>query len=91
MNYVTPCASSSFPRPSKTFCRPWATSSSPCFKDTSLITVIGGKELVYAAQAVGAKTYSVMFPYLGIALMYLVLVMLLYLAAGQAGKEAASK
>jgi polar amino acid transport system permease protein len=72
----TPCASSSSPRPSKTSCRPWATSSSPCFKDTSLITVIGGKELLYAAQAVGAKTYSVMFPYLGAAFIYLVLVML---------------
>jgi ABC-type amino acid transport system, permease component len=46
-------------------------------KDTSLITVIGGKELVYAAQAVGAKTYAVMFPYLGVALIYLILVLLL--------------
>ena len=47
------------------------------FKDTALIATIGGKELLYAAQAVGAKTYSVMFPYLGVALMYLVLVMVL--------------
>jgi len=47
------------------------------FKDTALITVIGGKELLYAAQAVGAKTYSVMFPYLGTAVIYLVLVMIL--------------
>lgn len=46
------------------------------FKDTALITTIGGKELLYAAQAVGAKTYSVMFPYLGIAVIYLVLVIL---------------
>lgn len=46
------------------------------FKDTALITVVGGKELLYAAQAVGAKTYSVMFPYLGAAFIYLVLVML---------------
>lgn len=45
------------------------------FKDTALITVIGGKELLYAAQAVGAKTYSVMFPYIGTAVIYLVLVM----------------
>ena len=45
------------------------------FKDTALITTIGGKELLYAAQAVGAKTYSVMFPYLGVALIYLLLVM----------------
>ena len=47
------------------------------FKDTSLITIIGGKELVYAAQAVGARTYAVMFPYVGTAVIYLLLVMLL--------------
>ena len=47
------------------------------FKDTALITVIGGKELLYAAQAVGAKTYSVLYPYLGAAVIYLVLVMIL--------------
>ena len=46
-------------------------------KDTSLITIIGGKELVYAAQAVGSKTYAVMFPYVGTAVIYLLLVMLL--------------
>jgi len=47
------------------------------FKDTALIATIGGKELLYAAQAVGAKTYSVMFPLLGAALIYLILVMIL--------------
>lgn len=47
------------------------------FKDTALITVIGGKELLYAAKAVGAKTYSVTFPYLGAAAMYLVVVIIL--------------
>lgn len=46
------------------------------FKDTALITVIGGKELLYAAQAVGAKTYAVMFPYIGAAMIYLALVMI---------------
>jgi His/Glu/Gln/Arg/opine family amino acid ABC transporter permease subunit len=47
------------------------------FKDTSLVSAIGGAELVYYAQAVGAKTYDVMLPYIGIAIMYLVFVMLL--------------
>lgn len=47
------------------------------FKDTSLVSAIGGTELVYFAEAVGAKTYEYMFPYLGIALMYLVVVMIL--------------
>ena len=46
-------------------------------KDTSLITVIGGKELVYAAQAIYNRTYEQMFPLLGVASIYLVIVMAL--------------
>ena len=46
-------------------------------KDTSLVSAIGGAELVYFAQSVGARTYEVMFPYIGIAVMYLVVVMFL--------------
>ena len=45
-------------------------------KDTSLITVIGCKELVYAAQAIYGRTYEQMFPLIGIACVYLVLVMI---------------
>ena len=45
-------------------------------KDTSLITVFGGKELVYAAQAIYGRTYEQMFPLIGIACVYLVLVMI---------------
>ncbi len=47
------------------------------FKDTSLVGAIGGMELVYYAQAIGGKTFEPMFPYIGIALMYLLFVMLL--------------
>ena len=47
------------------------------FKDTYLVSAIGGTELVYFAEAVGAKTYEYMFPYVGIAAMYLIIVMLL--------------
>lgn len=43
-------------------------------KDTSLITVIGGKELVYAAQGIYGRTYEQMYPLIGIACIYLVLV-----------------
>ena len=46
-------------------------------KDTSLITVIGGKELLYAAQGVYNRTYEQMFPLLGIACIYLLLVFIL--------------
>ena len=45
-------------------------------KDTSLITVIGGKELVYAAQAIYGRTYEQMYPLLGVACIYLVLVLI---------------
>ena len=45
-------------------------------KDTSLITVIGGKELVYAAQGVYGRTYETMFPLIGIACVYLLLVII---------------
>ena len=45
-------------------------------KDTSLITTIGGKELLYAAQGVMNRTYEAMFPLLGTAAIYLVLVMI---------------
>jgi polar amino acid transport system permease protein len=44
-------------------------------KDTSLITVIGGKELVYAAQGIYGRTYEQMYPLIGVACIYLVLVM----------------
>jgi His/Glu/Gln/Arg/opine family amino acid ABC transporter permease subunit len=46
-------------------------------KDTSLITVIGGKELVYAAQGIYTRTYEQMYPLIGIAVIYLVIVMIL--------------
>ena len=46
-------------------------------KDTSLITVIGGKELLYAAQSIYGRTYEQMFPLVGIACIYLALVMVL--------------
>ena len=45
-------------------------------KDTSLITVIGGKELLYAAEGVMNRTYEAMFPLLIIAAIYLFLVMI---------------
>ncbi|MGN0985114.1 MAG: amino acid ABC transporter permease [Candidatus Enterenecus sp.] len=44
-------------------------------KDTSLITIIGGKELLYAAEGIYGRTYEYMFPLIGTACIYLVLVM----------------
>lgn len=45
-------------------------------KDTSLISVIAGKELLYAAKAVSAKTYDYMFPLLGVSVVYLIMVII---------------
>ena len=45
-------------------------------KDTSLISVIAGKEIIYAARAIISKTYEPMFPYVITAIMYLVLVLI---------------
>ncbi len=47
------------------------------FKDTSLVSAIGTAEVLYYAKAIGGKTYEVMFPYIGVALMYLVFCILL--------------
>ena len=45
-------------------------------KDTSLITVIGGKEMLHAAQSIYGRTWEQMFPLVGIAVMYLIMVMI---------------
>ena len=45
-------------------------------KDTSLIAMIGGKELLYAVQGIYGRTWEQMFPLLGAACIYLVLVMI---------------
>ena len=45
-------------------------------KDTSLISVIAGKEIVYFAQAISTRTYEPMFPLLITAVMYLIMVMI---------------
>ena len=47
------------------------------FKDTSLISVIGGKELLYFAQAIITNTYDPMMPYLGAAFLYLTICIIL--------------
>jgi polar amino acid transport system permease protein len=45
-------------------------------KDTALIYTIGGEELVYAAKAISSRTYEQMFPLVGSAIIYLVLVLI---------------
>ena len=45
-------------------------------KDTSLLSVISGQELMYFAQAIGTRNYAMMFPLFGAACIYLVLVII---------------
>ena len=45
-------------------------------KDTALIYTIGGEELVYAARAISTRTYAQMFPLVGTAIIYLILVLI---------------
>ena len=47
------------------------------FKDTSLVQAIGGTELVYYASTIGGRTFDYMPPYIGIAVMYLGIVIIL--------------
>ena len=46
-------------------------------KDTSLLTVIGGKELVHAAEGIMNRTWEQMYPLVGISCLYLIMVMIL--------------
>ena len=45
-------------------------------KDTSMISVIGGQELVFFAKNIVNRTFDAMFPLIGAAVIYLVLVMI---------------
>lgn len=46
------------------------------FKDTSLVNAIGAAELTYYAMRIGGKTFDYMPPLIGIAIMYLVIVII---------------
>ena len=46
------------------------------FKDTSLVQAIGGMEMLYYAYTLGGRTFDYMPPLIGIALMYLVVVII---------------
>ena len=46
------------------------------FKDTSLVQAIGGMEMLYYASTIGGRTFDYMPPLLGIAAMYLAIVII---------------
>lgn len=76
LNYVTTMVQIVIPQAIKSVLPSLGNEFIVLLKDTSLITVIGGKELLYAARGVMNRTYESMFPLLGTAAIYLVLVML---------------
>ena len=45
-------------------------------KDTSLISIIGGQEMVYFARNIVNRTFDAMFPLIGAAVIYLILVLI---------------
>ena len=47
------------------------------FKDTSLVTILGVKDLTKQAQSIGAITYDYFMPLIGAALVYLSIVIIL--------------
>lgn len=47
------------------------------FKDTSLVTIIGLADLTMVARNIQARTYQAFMPYIGIAVMYLVIVLIM--------------
>ena len=53
------------------------------FKDTSLVQAIGGMEMLYYASTIGGRTFDYMPPLIGIALMYLLVVVALTWAQGK--------
>lgn len=46
------------------------------FKDTSLVQAIGGMEMLYYASTIGGRTFDYMPPLIGIAMMYLIVVVI---------------
>ena len=76
LNYITPLVVILLPQAIRAVLPALGNEFIMLLKDTSLITVIGGKELLYAAQGIMNRTYEAMFPLCGVALIYLVLVML---------------
>lgn len=76
LNYITTMVNIIIPQAVKNILPALGNEFIVLLKDTSLISVIAGKELLYAAKAVTAKTYDYMFPLLGISVVYLVMVII---------------
>lgn len=76
LNYMTTMVNVIIPQAIKNILPALGNEFITLLKDTSLISVIAGKELLYAAKAISAKTYDYMFPLLGVSVVYLVMVII---------------
>ncbi len=75
LNYMTTMVVIVIPQPSARCCLHWATSSSSCSRIPRSSPSSAAREL-YAAQGIMNRTYEAMFPLLGVAVVYLILVMI---------------
>ena len=76
LNYMTTMVNVIIPQAIKNILPALGNEFITLLKDTSLISVIAGKELLYAAKAISAKTYDYMFPLLGVSVVDLVMVII---------------
>lgn len=77
MNYATVMKEIIIPQAIKNILPALGNELITLFKDTSLVSVIGMTELTKVARDVSARTYMALMPYIGIAVMYLIVVMIL--------------
>jgi arginine/lysine/histidine transport system permease protein len=76
LNYMTTMKSVVIPQAIKNILPALGNEFIVLLKDTSLISVIAGKDMLYAAKAIAAKNYDYMFPLVGISVVYLIMVII---------------
>lgn len=77
MNYMTVMKEVIIPQAVKNILPALGNELITLFKDTSLVSVIGMADLTKMARDIQARTYEPLMPFIGIAVMYLAVVMLL--------------
>ena len=76
LNYMTTMVNIIIPQAIKNILPALGNEFITLLKDTSLISVIAGKDMLYAAKAIAAKNYEYMFPLIGISVVYLIMVII---------------
>lgn len=83
LNYATTMTSVVLPQAFKNALPALVNEFITLLKETSIVTVIGLKDLTKGAQIIQGKTYQALVPYFAIAIIYLALVMVLSWALGK--------